>query len=65
MSKAVAVTSEYRNLPLAQLQESPTNPRRRFDERALEELADYVPRHIICLLCRWSFCGPRHRKAHG
>jgi ParB family chromosome partitioning protein len=39
MSKAVAVTSEYRNLPLAQLQESPTNPRRRFDERALEELA--------------------------
>jgi ParB family chromosome partitioning protein len=39
MSKAVAVTSEYRNLPLAQLQESPTNPRRRYDERALEELA--------------------------
>ena len=37
--KAVAVTSEYRNLPLAQLQESPTNPRRRYDERALEELA--------------------------
>jgi ParB family transcriptional regulator, chromosome partitioning protein len=39
MSKAVAVASEYRNLPLSQLQESPTNPRRRFDERALEELA--------------------------
>jgi len=39
MSKTVAVTSEYRNLPLAQLQESPTNPRRRYDERALEELA--------------------------
>jgi ParB family chromosome partitioning protein len=39
MSKAVAITSEYRNLPLAQLQESPTNPRRRFDERALAELA--------------------------
>jgi len=39
MSKTVAVTSEYRNLPLAQLQESPTNPRRRFDERGLNELA--------------------------
>jgi ParB family chromosome partitioning protein len=39
MSKALAITSEYRNLPLAQLQESPTNPRRRFNERAMEELA--------------------------
>jgi ParB family chromosome partitioning protein len=39
MSKAVAITSEYRNLPLVQLQESPTNPRRRFNERAMEELA--------------------------
>lgn len=39
MPKTVAVTSEYRNLPLAQLQESPTNPRRRFDERGLNELA--------------------------
>ncbi len=39
MSKTVAVTSEYRNLPLAQLQESPTNPRRRFDEHSLNELA--------------------------
>jgi ParB family chromosome partitioning protein len=39
MSKTIAVTSEYRNLPLAQLQESPTNPRRRFDEHSLNELA--------------------------
>ncbi len=39
MSKTVAVSSEYRNLPLAQLQESPTNPRRRFDEHSLNELA--------------------------
>jgi hypothetical protein len=30
MSKAIAVSSsEYRNLPIAQLEESPTNPRRR------------------------------------
>jgi ParB family transcriptional regulator, chromosome partitioning protein len=39
MSKPVAITSEYRTLPLAQLQESPTNPRRRFNEQALAELA--------------------------
>ncbi len=39
MSKAVAITSEYRTLPLARLQESPTNPRRRFSEQALAELA--------------------------
>ncbi len=40
MSKIIATTSEYRNLPLTQLQESPTNPRRRFDERNLNELAE-------------------------
>lgn len=32
--------SEYRSLPLSQLQESPTNPRRRYNETALRELAD-------------------------
>ena len=41
MSKAIAtINNEYRNLPLTQLQESPTNPRRRFDERSLNELAE-------------------------
>ena len=30
---------EYRNLPITQLVESPTNPRKRFDETALQELA--------------------------
>jgi ParB family chromosome partitioning protein len=39
MAIAVEVSSEYRNLPVAQLQESTTNPRRRFDERSLAELA--------------------------
>ncbi|HWB84384.1 MAG TPA: ParB/RepB/Spo0J family partition protein [Bryobacteraceae bacterium] len=33
-------TSEYRDLPLSELQESPTNPRRRYNETALKELAD-------------------------
>jgi ParB family chromosome partitioning protein len=39
MATAVEVNSEYRNPPLAQLQESTTNPRRRFDAHSLEELA--------------------------
>jgi ParB family chromosome partitioning protein len=40
MSTAVHINNEYRNLPVEQLQESPTNPRRRFDEHSLAELAD-------------------------
>jgi ParB family chromosome partitioning protein len=39
MSTAVRINHEYRNLPLTQLQESPSNPRRRFDEQSLAELA--------------------------
>ena len=39
MSQTVAVTSEYRNLPLAQLRESAANPRRIFDDAAMQELA--------------------------
>lgn len=38
-TEAVALASEYRDLPVEMLQESPTNPRRRFDARGLEELA--------------------------
>jgi hypothetical protein len=47
---------EYRNLPLAVLTESPTNPRRIFEDAALKELADFVPRHKIGLLFRSPFC---------
>lgn len=32
-------TSEYRDVPVTALIESPSNPRRRFDERSLAELA--------------------------
>ena len=39
MQKQTAVSNEYRNLPVTQLQESPTNPRRRFDEHSISELA--------------------------
>jgi len=37
-----AVQSEYRNLPLASLKESANNPRRSFDEAALNELAESI-----------------------
>src|ERR1035438_445823 len=47
----VTNATEYRDLPLAMLTESPTNPRRIFEENALKEFADYVPRHIIGILC--------------
>ena len=39
METAIQSSNEYRNLPVAQLQESTTNPRRRFDEHRLAELA--------------------------
>jgi ParB family chromosome partitioning protein len=38
-SKTQNNNHEYRNLQLAQLQESPTNPRKRFNEETLKELA--------------------------
>ena len=44
--------TEYRDLPLAVLSESPTNPRRIFEDAALRELADYVPGNIIGVLWR-------------
>ena len=37
--KSTVTNGEYRNVPVAILTESPTNPRKRFDEKALEELA--------------------------
>jgi ParB-like chromosome segregation protein Spo0J len=32
--------AEYRNVAIEQLEESPTNPRRRFHEESLKELAE-------------------------
>ena len=45
---------EYRNLPLAVLTESATNPRRIFEDSALKGLP----------LCAWAH-NRRHRRAHG
>ncbi|KAA6461890.1 ParB/RepB/Spo0J family partition protein [Acidobacteria bacterium AB60] len=42
MTATVAMQSEYRNLPLLTLTESPANPRRTFDESALCELAESI-----------------------
>ena len=42
MTNAVEMQSEYRNLPILSLTESPANPRRSFDEGSLNELADSI-----------------------
>ena len=47
VTEAIAIASEYRDLPIAQRQESPTRPRRRFDARGLEELAVSIRTHGI------------------
>jgi ParB family transcriptional regulator, chromosome partitioning protein len=44
--------TEYRDVPLAMLTESTTNPRRIFEESALKEFADFVTRNKIGLLWR-------------
>ena len=38
---------EYRNVPISQLIESPTNPRKRYDQAGLEELAESIRAHGI------------------
>jgi ParB family chromosome partitioning protein len=48
--------TEYRDLPLAALTESATNPRRVFEDAALKELADFVSGHKIGVLWRSPFC---------
>ena len=47
MSIVDTTATEYRNLPLALLTESATNPRQRFDEEGLKELAESVRTHGI------------------
>ena len=42
MSTSHIATTEYRNLPLAVLTESKTNPRRIFEDAALKELSDSI-----------------------
>jgi ParB family chromosome partitioning protein len=42
MTTTIATQSEYRNLPILSLTESPANPRRSFDAGGLNELADSI-----------------------
>jgi len=42
MTATVEMQSEYRNLPILNIVESPANPRRTFDETALNELAESI-----------------------
>jgi ParB family transcriptional regulator, chromosome partitioning protein len=42
MNTAVNNATEYRNLPLALLTESKTNPRRTFEDHSLKELAESI-----------------------
>ena len=65
MNTAIVNATEYRDLPLAMLTESATNPRRIFEDNALKELADYVLRHIIRIMLRWPLCGRCGLKPHG
>ena len=39
MATAVQVSNEYRNVPVTALEESTSNPRKRFDAKSLEDLA--------------------------
>jgi len=55
---------EYRSVPVATLIESASNPRKRFDDGSLEELAVYVSGHISCVLCRSSFCARRQQTVY-
>ena len=57
--------TEYRNLPLAVLTESATNPRRIFEDSALKEFAAFVPGHKTVILFHRPFCGRTSRMALG
>jgi len=65
MEPTIANATEYRNLPLAVLTESTTNPRRIFEDDALKELAGFVPGHKIGVLFRRPFCGRGRGEPHG
>jgi hypothetical protein len=58
-------SSEFQYIAIDQLFESKTNPRKTFDQKKLEELADYVPGHKICLLWRSPFCGIGREETNG
>jgi hypothetical protein len=64
-TKAVPhVVSSIQDIPLANIRESKTNPRRFFDEAKLAELADFVPRNKIRLMWQSPLCGIRTLRSY-
>ncbi len=55
MNTTITNATEYRDLPLALLTDSTTNPRRTFEEDALKEFAEASARRAFSRLC---WCGP-------
>ena len=58
-------SSEFQYLAIDTIHESTTNPRRTFDEAKLQELAAYVPGHIIGIMFRKRLCGRCGFPPHG
>jgi len=54
METTVINATEYRDLPLSQLNESKTNPRRVFDNAALQELAESIRSQGFFRLCSFA-----------
>ncbi len=50
------VVSSVQEIPLRNIQESKTNPRRQFDETKLAELAGFVPGNKIRVMFRSTLC---------
>jgi hypothetical protein len=64
MTTTVQMQSEYRDLPLDWLVVSPANPRKTFDEDAMQELPDFVSGNKKGILSRCSFCGRDSGQPH-
>jgi ParB-like nuclease domain len=59
-------SSDYRDLPITQPVESPTNPRRRFDESALRDLAESIrTRGVLAPLLVREVAGERFEVVAG
>jgi len=58
-------SSAFQFIAIDQIHKSTTNPRQTFDQTKLEELADYVPGHIIGIMFHKRLCGRCGVKPHG
>ena len=68
METQVINATEYRNVTLAVLSESKTNPRRTFEETALKELADPSAARAFSRLCSFALSrrtASRSSQEHG